>query len=229
MTSPTERKKRVWLFWSSGKDSAWTLHALNQRSDVEVTGLVSTINDRSRQIAVHATPYPLLRRQCDESGISLYPMEIPHPCPNTEYEKAFQRILREAAVQNVELMAFGDLHLADVRRYREDLFKGTGIRPVFPLWGLNTRKLAARMVGGGLRAVVTCVDPTQLGAEFAGRIFDDAFLDALPPSADPCGENGEFHTFAYDGPMFRHPVPCEVKDVVEREGMVYAKLAQGNA
>ena len=212
------------LCWSSGKDSAWTLHVLSRRRDVEVVGLLTTINTAYERVAMHAVRVALLEAQAEAAGLPLWPVPIPNPCSNQEYESAMGEAMRKALAAGITMMAFGDLFLEDVRRYREAQLAGTGLTPLFPLWGLPTDALARDMVAAGLRARLTCVDPKQLAASFAGRDFDAALLEDLPASVDPCGERGEFHTFAYDGPMFRHPVPIRSGEVVTRDGFVFADL-----
>jgi uncharacterized protein (TIGR00290 family) len=214
----------TWLWWSSGKDSAFALQKLRERADTEVTALVTTVNASFDRVAMHAVRTELLRRQAEAAGVPLRVVEIPHPCSNAEYEAAAGREIAEARRSGVRRMAFGDLFLEDVRRYREDLLAGTGIEPIFPLWGMDTAALAQTMLASGLRAVVTCIDPRALSADFAGRRFDSAFLDALPESADPCGERGEFHTFACAGPMFASEIDVRVGDIVERDGFVFADV-----
>jgi uncharacterized protein (TIGR00290 family) len=212
------------LSWSSGKDSAWTLHVLRQAAEVSVVGLLTTINEVHDRVAMHAVRTEVLRAQADAADLPLWPVPIPSPCSNAEYEAAMGAALVRARAAGITVVAFGDLFLEDIRRYREDKLAGTGLAPIFPLWKRPTDVLARDMIRGGLRARLTCVDPKQLPATFAGREFDAALLAALPQSADPCGERGEFHTFAYDGPMFRHPVPVRTGEVVEREGFVFADL-----
>ena len=213
----------VWLWWSSGKDSAWTLQAL-RAAGIPVAALAVTVNRAFERVAMHAVRMELVRRQAEAAGLPLRIVEIPHPCSNDEYEAAFRGAVEEARREGVTQMAFGDLFLADVRAYRERLLAGTGVEPLFPLWGRDTGELAREMLAGGLRAVVTCVDPKQVEADFVGRSFDGALLDALPPAADPCGERGEFHTFAFDGPMFAAPIPVRVGERVLRDGFVFADL-----
>jgi uncharacterized protein (TIGR00290 family) len=213
----------AWLWWSSGKDSAWALHAL-RAAGVPVAALAVTVNRAFERVAMHAVRRELVERQAEAAGLPLRVVEIPHPCSNDEYEAAFRAAVEAARGEGVRAMAFGDLFLADVRAYRERLLAGTGVEPLFPLWGRDTAELARAMLAGGLRAVLTCVDPKQLPASFAGRAFDLELLAALPASVDPCGERGEFHTFATDGPMFVRPVAVRVGERVERDGFVFADL-----
>ena len=212
------------LAWSSGKDSAWTLHVLRQRGDVDVVGLLTTINQVHDRVAMHAVRTTLLQAQAAAAGLPLWPVPIPSPCSNQEYEAAMSAVIQRAQAEGITIMAFGDLFLEDVRRYRERQLASTGITPLFPLWGLPTKELAANMIQSGLRARLTCIDPKQISASFVGREFDDSLLAELPPGVDPCGERGEFHTFAYAGPMFRHPIPVERGETVTRDGFVFADL-----
>lgn len=217
------------LAWSSGKDSAWALHVLRQQGDLEVVGLLTTVNAAHDRVAMHAVRSELLRAQADAVGLPLTTVELPWPCGNADYEALMARALAGARERGIEVVAFGDLFLEDVRRYREERMAGTGLRPVFPLWGQPTGALARRMIAGGLRARLTCVDPRQLPSSFVGRDFDEALLAALPDGVDPCGERGEFHSFAYEGPMFRRPVAIRSGEVVERDGFVFADLLPGGA
>jgi uncharacterized protein (TIGR00290 family) len=212
------------LAWSSGKDSAWALHALSRSPEVEVVGLLTTINSAHDRVAMHAVRHAVLEAQAAAAGLPLWPVAIPDPCPNEAYQAAMDAVLRRARAEGVEAVAFGDLYLEDVRRYRERQMAGTGLRPLFPLWGRPTRALAEEMIAGGLRAVLTCVDPRMMPPALAGRQFDRELLAELPPGVDPCGENGEFHTFAWAGPMFRAPVRVRTGEVVARGGFVFCDL-----
>jgi uncharacterized protein (TIGR00290 family) len=189
-----------------------------------VVGLVTTVNRAADRVAMHAVRSELLRRQADAAGVPLRVIEIPSPCSNDEYEAAMGKCIALAVDEGVDCFAFGDLFLEDIRAYREAKLASTGITPIFPIWGSDTTTLANRMIAGGLRARITCVDPRVLSREFAGREFDAALLASLPKGADPCGERGEFHTFAYDGPMFQTPVGIASGEVVERDGFVFADL-----
>ena len=215
---------KTWLSWSSGKDSAWTLQMLRRNGKVQVTGLFTTINAAFDRVAMHAVRRALVETQAQAAGVELHLIDIPYPCPNADYERIMGAFVAKAQAHGVAAMAFGDLFLADIRAYRERQLAGTGIEPLFPLWGLDTRALAAEMIDGGLVAHVTCVDPAKLDREFAGRRFDHSFLADLPDGVDPCGENGEFHTFVSAGPMFRKPVPVDRGEVVERDGFVFADI-----
>ncbi len=213
----------TWLWWSSGKDSAWALQRLREQG-VEVGALVTTVNRRFLRVAMHGVRETLLEAQAEAAGLPLRRVPIPHPCSNAEYEEAVGSLLQEAREAGVTQMAFGDLFLEDIRAYRVALLEGTGIEPVFPLWGRDTAGLAREMQAGGLQAIVTCVDPRALPADRAGCAWDAEFVRALPEGVDPCGENGEFHTFTWAAPVFSAPLEVSPGAVVEREGFVFADL-----
>jgi uncharacterized protein (TIGR00290 family) len=217
-------RRRAWLAWSSGKDSAWALHRLRQSGEVDVVGLLTTINSAHDRVAMHAVRKTLLEAQAAAAGLPLIPVLIPQRCSNDEYENAMGVAVGRARAEGVTVMAFGDLFLEDIRAYRIRMLDGTGIEPLFPVWGLDTASLAREMIRGGLRAHLTCVDPRVLPARFAGRSFDDALLAELPPEVDPCGERGEFHTFVSAGPMFSGEVPVRTGETVERDGFVFTDL-----
>jgi uncharacterized protein (TIGR00290 family) len=220
----TMRRLKTLLSWSSGKDSAWTLHTLRRDPRYEVVGLVTTINQAADRVAMHAVRTELLRAQAAATSLPLWELPIPSPCSNEEYESVMRDLIARAVGQKINCMAFGDLFLQDIRAYRERQLESTGLTPLFPLWGRETRDLAAEMIAGGLRARITCVDPRAVPATLAGREFDAEFLADLPPHADPCGERGEFHTFVYRGPMFLFPIDIASGVVVERDGFVFADL-----
>lgn len=215
-------RKKTWLSWSSGKDSAWALHVLRQSDEYEVTGLFTTINSAFERVAMHAVRVALLRQQAQAVGLPLCLIEIPYPCSNEQYAAAMTEFVARAQDEGVQCMAFGDLYLQDVRRYREERMQGTGIEPVFPLWEKPTRPLLQEMLASGMRACLTCVDPRVLPAEFAGRELTAELLAEMPDTIDPCGENGEFHTFVFAGPMFDQPLDIEMGEVVTRDGFVFA-------
>ncbi len=217
--------RRILLSWSSGKDSAWALQVLRQEPDVQVAGLLTTLNETHGRVAMHAVRERLLDLQAEAAGLPLWKVPLPWPCPDGTYEALMAGVMDRARAEGIEAIAYGDLFLEDVRAYREARHAGTGIGARFPLWGRPTAALAREMLDGGLKAVLTCVDPRQLGGAFAGRDFDASLLSDLPPTVDPCGERGEFHTFAWDGPMFRAPLPLRRGAVVAREGFVFADLA----
>jgi uncharacterized protein (TIGR00290 family) len=215
---------RTLLSWSTGKDSAWALHTLRRQPGVTVVGLVTTVNEAFGRVAMHGVRRELAEAQAAAAGLPLHILPIPYPCPNEVYERIMGAFLAGQAAEGVEAFAFGDLFLEDIRRYREARLAGTGIQPLFPLWGLETVRLARDMIAGGLEACVTCVDPRKLPPHFAGRRFDLALLGELPAGVDPCAENGEFHTFACAGPMFAHPIEVEVGEAVTRDGFVFCDL-----
>lgn len=221
--------RHVLLSWSSGKDSAWVLYLLRQMTGVEVVALLTTFNHAADRVAMHAVRRALVEAQAERTGLPLWPVELPSPCSNAAYEEAMAALCRRALGQGVTEIAFGDLFLRDIREYRERQLQGTGLTPIFPLWEMPTGGLAANMIQAGLKAKLTCVDPEKLHPSFAGREFDKAFLDSLPPRVDPCGENGEFHTFVYDSPVFSRPVCVQAGDVVERDGFVFADLLKLDA
>jgi len=216
--------RKAWLSWSSGKDSAWALHVLRQRPEYEVTGLFCTVNRDFQRVAMHAVRVALLERQAEAAGLPVRVIPIPNPCTNADYEAVMSEFVSESRQQGIEYFAFGDLFLEDIRRYREDRLAGTGITPIFPLWDRPTKELSRDMVTGGLRARITCIDPARLSPEFAGHEYDKSFLNRLPETVDPCGENGEFHTFAFDGPMFDKAVNVGVGETVSRDGFVFTDL-----
>jgi len=216
--------KRVALSWSSGKDSAWSLHLLKQDPEIEVVALITTINAEFGRVAMHAVRRELLELQAASAGVPLWQVPLPWPCSNDQYEAQMRGVCERAAGEGVEAVAFGDLFLAEIRAYREKQLTGTGLHPIFPVWDIPTPQLARDMMAAGVRAKITCVDPRVLPREFVGRDFDAGLLADLPPRIDPCGENGEFHTFVYAGPMFSHPIPVQVGDIVERDGFVFADL-----
>ena len=217
-------KPRLLLSWSSGKDSAWALHTLRQSRRYDIAGLVTTVNENFNRVAMHGVRAELLAAQADAAGLPLWSVPLPHPCPNDEYETRMRALIERAVAEGVTHMAFGDLFLPDVRAYRERQLAGTGITPVFPLWGRDTAQLARAMLAAGLRAILTCVDPKRLPAALAGRAFDERLLAELPAGADCCGENGEFHTFCHAGPMFARPIGVKTGPVVERDGFVFADV-----
>ena len=216
--------RRVLLSWSSGKDSAWTLHVLRQDPDVDVAGLLTTVNTTFDRVAMHSTRRAILEAQARAAGLPLDVIPLPWPCPNEVYERAMRDAVASALDRGVTHVAFGDLFLEDIRAYREEQLEGTGLAPLFPLWHEPTAPLAQRMIDAGVEAYLTCVDPRKVPPSFAGRRFDRALLADLPVGVDPCGENGEFHTCVLDGPMFQHPVTAAPGGIVERDGFCFADL-----
>jgi uncharacterized protein (TIGR00290 family) len=219
----TERK-RVALSWSSGKDSAWSLHVLRQDPRLEVVALITSFNTVADRVAMHAVRRELVVRQAAAVRLPLWAVELPWPCPNGVYEEHMKALYARAVADGIEAIAYGDLYLRDIREYREKQLQGTGLEPLFPLWGLPTRALAEEMIAGGIRAKLTCVDPNRMDRSFVGREFDAALLGELPCQIDPCGENGEFHTFVWDAPVFSQPVRVTQGEVVERDGFVFSDL-----
>jgi uncharacterized protein (TIGR00290 family) len=215
------------MSWSSGKDSAMALHRARAELDVDVASLLVTMNAEADRIAMHAVRRELLEAQAHRLGLPVHVVEIPSPCPNEVYEAAMTDALSVAHDGGVDRMIFGDLFLEDVREYRETRLAGTGITPLFPLWGRPTDRLARDMLTAGIRAVLTCVDPRVLAAEFVGRTFDEHLLADLPAGVDPCGERGEFHSFVWDGPGFSSPIPIELGEAVERDGFVFQDVGLG--
>jgi uncharacterized protein (TIGR00290 family) len=216
--------KRILLSWSSGKDSAWSLHVLRQRGEYEVVGLLTTFNEEAGRVAMHAVRRELVERQAAAAGLPLWAVPLPWPCSNDQYEALMAQACAKAVAEGIEGVAFGDLFLEDVRAYREKQLKGTGLEPVFPVWGLPTRDLALEMIASGVRARLTCVDTQKLDRSFVGREFDEALLATLPDGVDPCGERGEFHSFVYEGPMLNGVVPISVGETVVRDQFVFADL-----
>jgi uncharacterized protein (TIGR00290 family) len=217
-------KQRVLLSWSSGKDSAWSLHVLRRDPEVDVVGLLTTVNAEFDRVAMHSVRRQLLELQAEAAGIDPWIIGLPHPCSNEQYESIMTAALARARGEGVEAIAFGDLFLEDIRAYRERQMAGSGFELLFPLWQQDTSSLAREMLAAGVEARVTCVDPRVLDPSFAGRRWDESFLRDLPAGVDPCGENGEFHTFVCAGPMLSHAVPVRLGDIAAREGFVFADL-----
>jgi uncharacterized protein (TIGR00290 family) len=218
--------KRVLLSWSSGKDSAWTLHLLRRDPTIELCGLVTTLNAEFDRVAMHGTRRSVLEAQAQAAELPLWIVPIPWPCSNEIYEQRIAEVCRRAVDDHIDAVAFGDLYLTEIRAYREKQLKLTGLEPLFPLWDIPTDALAREMIAGGLHARLSCVDAKQLAASFAGREFDASLLSDLPPKVDPCGEGGEFHTCVYAGPMFKAPLEIETGEIVNRDGFVFADFAE---
>jgi len=214
------------MSWSTGKDSAFALHEARRSGEVDVVGLLTTVTHAFGRVSMHGVREALLDRQAEALGLPCWKVPIPSPCPNEVYEKEMARVLAEVASLGVDRVIFGDLFLEDLRRYREAKLREIGMSAVFPLWMRNTTALAREMIEAGLQATITCIDPRKLDRSFAGRAFDAGFLKALPDGVDPCGENGEFHTFASAGPMFTASIQVEVGDVVERDEFVFADVLE---
>lgn len=214
--------KRVLLSWSSGKDSAWALHLLRREPDIELIGLLTTLNSEFQRVAMHGTRRSVLEAQAEAAQLPLWIVSLPWPCTNELYEQRMTEVCNRAVDEHIDAIAFGDLFLPDIRAYRETQLKPTGLKPLFPLWKIPTAELAREMLAGGLRAKLACVDTKQLPSTFAGRDFDASLLQDLPPEVDPCGERGEFHTCVYDGPMFTTPLCLEAGELVNRDGLMFA-------
>jgi uncharacterized protein (TIGR00290 family) len=219
--------KSVLLSWSSGKDSVWALHLLRQQPDVKVVALLTSFNSAADRVAMHAVRRQLVEMQAARTGLPLWPVDLPWPCSNADYEERMRSVFESALAEGITAIAFGDLFLEDIRDYRVRQLQGSGLEPLFPVWQIPTAQLARDMIAAGVRAKITCVDPAQVDRSLAGRDYDQAFLDTLPPGVDPCGENGEFHTFVYDAPVFARPVDVRVGEIVERDGFVFADVLPG--
>jgi uncharacterized protein (TIGR00290 family) len=219
-------KCRTLLSWSSGKDSAWALYRLQQSTKHELAGLITTFNHAADRVAMHAVRRTLVRQQAAAAELPLIEVDLPWPCSNEDYEASLcAELIRQRDDHGITHIAFGDLFLGDVRAYRERQVASLGLQPLFPLWGAQTAVLAREMLAEGLGAYLTCVDPKQISPVLAGRPFDASLLDNLPDSADPCGENGEFHTFVWQGPMFAQSLSVVPGEIVERDGFVFADIA----
>jgi uncharacterized protein (TIGR00290 family) len=216
--------KRTLLSWSSGKDSAWSLHLLREQGEYEIVGLLTTFNQEANRVAMHGVRRELVEAQAEEAGIPLWDVDLPSPCSNTDYENVMEKTCRAAVRTDIEYIAFGDLFLRDIREYREKQLRGSGLTPIFPVWGIPTNELARTMIASGLKAKLTCVDSQSLSRQFVGREFDEELLSDLPPQVDPCGENGEFHSFVYAGPMFRGDLSIDVGEIVTRDRFVFADV-----
>ncbi len=216
--------KRILLSWSSGKDSAWSLHLLRQQGEYEVAGLLTTFNEAAGRVAMHAVRRELVEQQAAAAGLPLWAVPLPWPCPNEQYESLMAQTCAKAVSEGIVGVAFGDLFLEDVRAYREKQMAGTGLEPIFPVWGLPTPALAEEMIAAGVRAKLTCVDTTKLDRSFVGSEFDSALLASLPAGVDPCGERGEFHSFVYAGPMLNATLPVSVGVTIVRDQFVFADL-----
>jgi len=216
--------KRILMSWSSGKDSAWALKLLREQGEMEVAGLLTTINQAAGRVAMHGVRESLVDAQAAAAGLALWKVPLPWPCSNEDYQRIMRGCCDRAVREGIDGIAFGDLFLADVRQYRETQLRDTGLQPIFPLWGIPTPRLAREMISSGLRAKLAVIDPKRLSPDFAGREFDERLLTELPTGVDPCGEYGEFHSFVYHGPMFRHPVEVTLGEIVTRDGFVFADL-----
>jgi uncharacterized protein (TIGR00290 family) len=217
-----DRVKRVALSWSSGKDSAWALHILRETPGIEIVSLITTFSESADLVPMHGVRRELVQAQAQLVNLPLWAVDLPWPCSNQTYEELMGNLCRRAHGEGINAIAFGDLFLEDIRAYREQQLKPVGLEPLFPLWRVPTLELARSMMASGLKAKVTCIDQRRLENSYLGRDFDPEFLRDLPPGIDPCGENGEFHTFVYDAPVFARPIQIEPGVIVEREGFAFA-------
>lgn len=220
----TGKMKRAVVSWSTGKDCAWALHRARLGGTLEIAGLLATVNAEFGRVSMHGIRRELAELQACALGLPLIPVELPWPCPNEEYERRMAETCSRLRAEGIEAIVFGDIHLADVRAYRENRLNGTGIEPLFPLWGSDSAALVEEMLAAGLRSVIACLDPARVDPALAGAELTREVVRGLPAQVDPCGENGEFHTFAFAGPMFRHPVPIRTGACVQRDGFVYADI-----
>jgi uncharacterized protein (TIGR00290 family) len=216
--------KKVLLSWSSGKDCAWSLHLLRKQPDIEVVALLTTLNGAANRVAMHGVRRFLLEAQADRTRLPLWAVDLPWPCSNKDYEDRMRTVCGRATAEGIIAVAFGDLFLEDIRAYRVRQLEGTGLEPLFPVWQIPTAALARTMIDSGVKAKITCVDPARLPASLAGSEYDEQFLESLPATVDPCGENGEFHSFVYDAPVFDRPIPVRCGESVERDGFVFADV-----
>ena len=220
----TKPRPQALIAWSSGKDSAWALNVARRQAEFDIVGALTTVTDAFARVSMHGVREALLRAQLEAAGLPAIVVRIPYPCPNEIYEREMAAAMADAKARGVTHIIFGDLYLEDVRAYREKNLAGTGIAPVFPLWGLPTGRLARDMIDAGVEAHLAVVDLKKLPAAFAGRRFDAGLIGTLPAGSDPCGENGEFHTFISAGPMLAYKIPVRVGETVERDGFAFADL-----
>ena len=217
-------RAKALIAWSSGKDSAWALHEMRRAGDYDIVGALTTVTDSFARVSMHGVREQLLQAQLAAAGLEPIIVRIPYPCPNEIYEREMAAAVAAAKARGVTHIIFGDLFLQDIRAYREKQLAGTGMTPLFPLWLKPTAQLAREMIGAGVEAHLSTVDLKKLPAAFAGRRFDAALLADLPPGADPCGENGEFHSFVSAGPMLKGKIAVTVGETVERDGFAFADL-----
>ncbi len=220
-------KAKAWVAWSSGKDSLWALHCIRRSAEIEVAGLLTTVTESYGRVSMHGVREVLLHAQAAALGLPLHTVLIPTPCSEEAYDVLMGRTLAQARGLGVTKVVFGDVSLADVRAHRETRMAEVDMEAVFPLWGMDAASLAREMIEAGVRAYLTCLDPRVVPREMAGGVFDRDLVDRLPDGVDPCGENGEFHTFAWDGPGFPHPIPVRVGETIERDGFVFTDVLLG--
>ena len=223
-----ENPKRILLSWSGGKDSAWALHLLRQQPEYEVVALLTTLNEKFRRVAIHGFREELLDQQAASIGLPLWKVDLPFPCSNADYESRMAKVCARAAAEGLHGIAFGDLFLEDIRAYRIEKLAGTGLEPIFPVWcpslGVSTAELARQMIAAGLRAHLTCIDPRRSTRPSPAAPSTPNSSPTCPPTVDPCGERGEFHTFAFAGPIFSRTVSVLPAETVERDNFIYAEL-----
>lgn len=223
-----EKKKAV-VSWSTGKDSAYAYYVAEQSGEYDIVGLLTTVTGAFQRVSMHGTREVILDAQAASLGKPVHKVQIPWPCTDEIYEATMAEAVEQLKVEGVTHVIFGDLYLEDIRTYREEQMSGTGLTCVFPLWGMDTTRLSEEMLASGLNAILVCIDPKALNNSFAGRVYDQKLVADLPEGADPCGENGEFHTAVVAGPMFDAPIAYSVGEVVERSGFVYADVLPGGA
>jgi uncharacterized protein (TIGR00290 family) len=216
--------KSVLLSWSSGKDSAWTLYNLKLNPKYEIKGLFTTITETFGRVSMHGVRIELLQAQAEAIGLPLHLITLPYPCSNEQYELIMQEFVDKVLSVGIEFMAFGDIYLEDVRRYREEKLDGSGITPLFPIWGQSSGEISQGLISLGFEAFITTLNPDQIPERFIGQKYNQDFLNQIPPSIDPCGENGEFHTFVTNGPIFKEPLEVKVGEMVRRDGFFYVDL-----
>ena len=224
MAERLRKNPKAIVSWSSGKDSAMALHRILNSNEFEILAILTTVSDTFQRVSMHGVREELLDQQANSLGIAVEKVRIPYPCPNEVYEQKMSELLRNYKSKGVSHVVFGDLFLEDIRRYREEKLGQIGVTAVFPLWKENTDELAKTIIRVGFKAIVTCVDPKKLHPKFVGRYFDEMFLSEIPGNVDPCGENGEFHTFVFDGPIFRNRIEITVGDRVVRDGFQFVDL-----
>ena len=217
-------KKKTLMSWSSGKDSAWALYQLLQNNEMDVVGLFTTVNEENERVAMHGVRLELLQQQADALDLPLEIIKLPSPCDNDTYQKIMNKFIVRSQKQGIECMAFGDIFLEDVKAYREEQLKGTAIKAIFPLWGQETSSLAKTMLKGGIKAITTCIDKNKLPTQAVGQIYSEAFISDLSEDIDICGENGEFHTFVYDAPLFKSPISISIGESIEKGQFVFVDL-----
>jgi uncharacterized protein (TIGR00290 family) len=221
-----QETEAVLFCWSGGKDSAMALHVLRQQRDVRIAALLTTVTDGFDRISMHGVRRTLLLRQAEALGLSLCEVRIPPQCVNAVYEDRMRDALLSQKQNGIHCVGFGDIFLQDLREYRERNLAQVEMTAIFPIWKRDTRELAQDFCALGFRAIAVCVDPKKLSREFAGRELDESFFRDLPPGVDACGENGEFHTFVYDGPIFSHAIAVERGEIVERDGFCFCDLKE---